>query len=193
MNYEKYAEEIKKLGITAYAGRPQEDELLYAWWQEMKRTEELDAIFSRSCYALGTFMKVFQKPTWLFYTLDQYGLKLAVWAEPFYTSAFVGLWIAPRCRKSKSTFRAMQVIYAVLFNMFQTLLGVTKQECLLTQHNRLGYTTVGCIPRLLDSRPAWLLYLSKEAFEKGRLNPERRPSTWEVEKEVQRTSTPSTQ
>lgn len=169
-----YTAEAKRLGIAAYVGLPHEDVLILDWWQELKRVGELDAIFSRSCYSLSRFYKIFQRPNWLFYLADDKGLKLAIWVEPFYASAMTGVWIAPRCRRSKTVFRSWQLIYQAIFSMFDNVLGVTKRKCLLTEHEKVGYTIVGCINKLLDSQPCWIVHMSKEAFEAGPLNPARR-------------------
>jgi hypothetical protein len=171
---EKILDEVKELDIHGYCGLPQEDNMILDWWTELVTTHELDTIFSKSCYALSKFYALFQRPSWLFYTYDEKGLKLAVWAEPMLSTACVGVWVAPRCRKSKSVFRSMQLIYHSLFTIFANILGITKQENLLTTHIKLGYTVVGKVPNLIDDMPAWIVTMSKESFARSRLNPERR-------------------
>jgi hypothetical protein len=169
----EYVKEIRDLGIRAYSGTPEEDTYILSWWSELVAAEELDTIFATTCRALGAFYKLFQRPNWLFYMADDQGFTLAIWAEPAFSSAFVGVWVAPRARKSKSVFRAMQLTYYTLFTLFNTLLGVTKQENLLTEHVKLGYIIIGKVDQLLDDQTAWVLQLTKAAFTAGKLNPKR--------------------
>jgi hypothetical protein len=165
----KYAEEIKKLGLTCYSATPQEDALVFDWWNSLVATKELPKIFAESCYSLSKFYHIFQRPNALFYTKDSTGIRLAMWAEPFFSSACLGLWISPRARHSKSSFRAMQIIYNILFSIFPSLLGITKQENLLTEHEKLGYTVIGKVPSLMDTQTAWILQLTRESFKNSKL------------------------
>jgi hypothetical protein len=168
---EEYAQEIQEMGIRAYTGTREEDALILDWWSRLVETDEIEDTFMPATHALGSFYKLFQRPNWLFYDRDEMGFTLCIWAEPAMSSAFVGLWIAPRARKCKKTLRAMQLIYATLFTIFSVVLGITKQEKLLTTHEKLGYNVVGKIPALWGTEPAWVLSLSREDFESGRLNP----------------------
>ena len=166
-------EEIKSLGIRGYSSTPEEDSLILDWWTELVTTKTLPVIFSKSCYSLSLFYKLFQRPNWLFYLTDEEGITLAIWAEPMFSTACVGVWTAPRARKSKSTFKAMQLTYYTLFTIFSRILGITKQENLLPQHEKLGYTVIGKAPGLIDDEPCWIVMLTREAFEASKLNPER--------------------
>ena len=168
---EKYTEALKELRVKGYTGTAHEDNLLLQWWSSMVDSGELTEIFAKSCLALGNFYKLFQRPNWLFYREDKEGLQLAIWAEPMFSTACVGLWVAPRSRKSKEVFRAIQLIYYALFTIFNGVIGVTKRENLLTEHVKLGYTVVGKVSSLIDDEPAWIVHLSREAFNSGRLFP----------------------
>jgi len=171
---DKLLEEVKKLDVRGYCGLPEEDNMILDWWTELVTTGELDKIFSKSCYSLGGFFKLFQRPNWLFYSADQHGFKFCIWAEPMFSTACVGLWVSPRHRKSRSVFRSIQLVYHTLFTMFNCILGVTKQEDLLTAHVDVGYTVVGKVNGLVDDQPAWIVHLTRESFKHGKLNPERR-------------------
>ena len=173
MKTNKYLEEVKELGIKAYAGRPEEDNMILDWWSHLVTTTELDEIFSKSCYSLSKFYKLFQRPSWLFYLADKGSIKLAIWAEPTFSTAFVGMWVAPDSRHSKNVFRSIQLIYHILFTFFHCVMGVTKQEKLLTTHVKLGYNVVGKVDGLMDEQPAWIVSLSKKSFENSRLNPKK--------------------
>jgi len=170
----KYTEELQKLGVTGYTGRPEEDNMILDWWSELVTTGELDEIFAKSCYSLSKFYTLFQRPNWLFYVRDKQGIQLAIWAEPLFSTAFVGMWVAPRSRKSKQVFRSIQLIYYTLFTVFHCVMGVTKKENLLTTHVKLGYNVVGKVDGLLDDQPAWIVHLPKKSFDNSRLNPKKR-------------------
>ena len=166
-------EQVKELGIRGYSGTPEEDNLILEWWTELVTSATLYTIFSKSCYSISAFFKLFQRPNWLFYLKDSEGLTLAIWAEPMFSTACVGVWVAPRARKSKATFKGMQLIYYTLFTIYDRILGITKQENLLPQHTKLGYTVVGSVDGLLDDQPCWLVVLTKDEFLNSKLNPER--------------------
>lgn len=163
--------ELQELGIKAYTGSPHEDRLVLSWWANMGDTGELHRVFSKSCYSLSKFYQLFQKPNWLFYREKDQEMQVCVWAEPLYSSAFVGVWVAPNARKSKSSFRVLQFVYHVIFTAFNSVIGVTKQEKLLPEHVKLGYNIVGKVDGLLDDEPAWIAYLTKESFQNSKLNP----------------------
>ena len=169
----KLEEQVKELGVRGYSGTPEEDTMILDWWTELISSHTLDTIFSKSCYSLSTFYRLFTRPNWLFYMKDSKGLTLAVWAEPMFSTACVGVWVAPRARKSKNVLNGMKLIYYTLFTIYERILGITKQENLLPQHTKLGYTVVGSVDGLLDDQPCWLVLLTREAYQTSKLNPER--------------------
>jgi len=168
----KYAEEAKALGIRSYTSTPEEDFMLYLWWTEMRASGELAEIFSANCQALSNFYPIFKPPNWMFYKLDDQGLQLALWASRMLSAVAVGIWLAPRSRIDPEVYRAVQIIYHALFQVYPVNLGVTKRKKLLTTFQSLGYNIVGEIPGLLDGETAWLVHLSKESFENSKLNPD---------------------
>lgn len=174
---ENYTEEVQTLGIHGYTSTPEEDILILNWHSKIVTSKELSKVFSTSCYSISQFFRLFQRPNWLFYTTNEEGIDLAIWAEPMLATACIGLWIAPKSRESfaiKPVFRSMQLIYYMLFTMFNSIIGITKQEKLLAIHTRLGYTTIGKMENFLDNEPCWLVHLTREAFENGKLHPKRR-------------------
>ena len=166
-------EEIRRLGIKGYTGTPREDMLLLNWWHEMNHSGDLTKVFFRSCLAIGTFFEVFKRPNWLFYTEQDDSIKVAIWAEPMFSTACVGMWAAPAVRHAPSTFKTMQLVYYTLITIFDSILGITKQEKLLRQHEKLGYNIIGKVEGLFDGDDAWLVHLTRKAFENSKLNPRR--------------------
>ena len=169
----KYAEEAKTLGIRGYKSTPEEDFMLYLWWTEMRASGELAEIFSASCQSLGNFYPLFKSPNWMFYKVDSKGPQLFLWASQLLSAVSVGIWLAPRSRLDTEVYRAAQIIYHTLFQVYPACVGITKREKLLTTHEYMGYTIVGKIDGLLDGEPTWLVHLSKEAFENSKLNPDK--------------------
>ena len=168
----KYAEEAKTLGIRGYTSTPDEDLMLSLWWSEMRDSGELSDIFSASCQSLGNFYPVFKPPNCLFYKLDDRGPQLMLWAAPLLSAACVGIWLAPRSRLDTEVYRAVQLVYYALFQIYPVNLGITKRKKLLTTFESLGYNIVGEIPGLIDNEPTWVVHLAKEAFENSKLNPD---------------------
>ena len=169
----KYAEEARELGIRSYTGTPVEDLMLSLWWSEMRESGELSDIFSVSCQSLGNFYSLFKPPNCLFYKVDSKGPQLMLWASPMLSAIAVGIWLAPRSRLDPEVYRAVQIIYYVLFTTYPVNLGITKRKKLLTTFESLGYNVVGEIPGLIDGEPTWLVHLSKESFENSKLNPDK--------------------
>jgi hypothetical protein len=176
----KYAEEAKALGIYNYKSTPEEDFMLYLWWMEMRESGELDEIFSTNCQSLGNFYPLFKAPNWMFYKADDQGPQLILWASQLLSAVCMGIWVAPRSRIDPKVYRAIQIIYHALFQVYPVNVGITKREKLLTTFESLGYNIVGKIPGLLDGEVDWIVHLSKESFENSKLNPDKVDPRWKV-------------
>ena len=50
------------------------------------------------------------------------------------------------------------------------ILGVTKQEQLLSLHQGMGYDILGPIPFLFDDTHAWLVHMTEQTFLSSRLS-----------------------
>jgi hypothetical protein len=169
---QQYMEEARDLGVRGYTGTPEEDTMIAQWWAEMLASGELEAIFSDSCRAIGSFFPIFKLPNHLFYMQDARGLTLAIWFGKLLDSACVGIFLAPRSRLDTTIYRAVQLIYHTIFDSFPLITGVTKREKLLTTFTDLGYNIVGRVDGLLDSQPTWILHLPKSSYENSKLHPD---------------------
>ena len=169
----KYVEEARELGIHKYASTPEEDIMIYLWWVEMRANGELGEVFASNCQSLGNFFPLFKPPNWLFYKRDAKGPQLMLWASQLLSAVSVGIWLAPRSRIDPEVYRAVQLIYHALFQVYPVNVGITKRKKLLTTFESLGYNVVGKIDGLLDGETTWIVHLSKEAFENSKLNPDK--------------------
>ena len=169
----KYGEEIEALGIHKYASTPEEDLMIYLWWVEMRSSGELGEVFASNCQSLGNFYPLFKPPNWLFYKCDAKGPQLMLWTSAMMSAVSVGIWLAPRSRVDPEVYRAVQLIYHALFQVYPVNVGITKRKKLLTTFESLGYNIVGKIDGLLDGETTWIVHLSKESFENSKLNPDK--------------------
>jgi len=169
----KHGEEIEALGIHKYSSTPEEDLMISLWWAEIRANGELGEVFASDCQSLGNFFPLFKPPNWLFYKRDAKGPQLMLWASPLMSAACVGIWLAPRSRIDPEVYRAVQLIYHALFQVYPVNVGITKRKKLLTTFESLGYNVVGKIDGLLDGETTWIVHLSKEAFENSKLNPDK--------------------
>jgi hypothetical protein len=116
---------------------------------------------------------MFKPPNMLAYTANDNSLESAHWAEPISTSPhaiFFSSWCAHSLRGTKEQAVLMTTIYELLFNLGKrVVVGVTKQEKLLDLHRKLGYVILDPVPYLFDEDSAWIMYLTKDAFETSRL------------------------
>lgn len=166
-----FRKEAKETGLRMYTPTPYNDLLLVDWWRRLRDAGELDKVFTSSFETLSFFLRSFHPPTSLFFTVEKdEHISLAVWVRPAMGSAFFNLWINKEHRKSKSSYRALLLAYRIVFQCYDTVLGVTKQEKLLRIHVKAGYTVIGKLAKIWDGEDAWLLQFTKEDFTKGWLN-----------------------
>lgn len=150
--------------MIVYNRSTEHDLLLARWWAILCETGELRTTFAKSIESLSSFYALFHPPSVLLFFTDANGIWLAAWFESVLSGAFMGLWSRQDKRKSRSAFRAVLSIYRQALVTWPVLIGVTKQEKLIDQHQRLGYTLLGKIPCLFDGEDAFVLVLTKQTF-----------------------------
>jgi hypothetical protein len=166
-------EKVKELGITLYSGTPDEDVIIAQWWDLLFGTPEFADLVSSSAYSLSAFYSMFKPPNMMAYTVKDDAIESVHWAEPISTSPhaiFFSSWCAEELRGTKRQAILMTTLYQLLFSMGKrVILGITKQEKLLDLHRKLGYVILDPVPFLFDDASAWVMYLTKDAFEHSRL------------------------
>ncbi|MCH7759809.1 hypothetical protein IIA15_00185 [candidate division TA06 bacterium] len=152
--------------IEIYQGSSNQDLFIAQWWAKIQTNGELKMTFSSNCYALSGFFSLFQKPNVLTFDVDQKGLWFAAWFEPVMSSAFMGLWVDKRKRGTISSWKNFERVVSEGLSNFSSIMGVTKQEKLVAQHKKIGYTELGVIPGIFDGEDGFILLLTKEAWER---------------------------
>ena len=162
-------EKAKELGVELYVPSYEHDLLLFKWWMELQNSGDFETLFANSQRPLSKFIELFQPPRMLTFTCDESGnINHVIWFTPFSDAAdaaFVGFWLHKDLRGTRHSVQVTNFVYSVAFQMFKTLIGVTKHEHLLRIHRKLGYNIVGQIPHLMEGDDAWIVYLTKENFE----------------------------
>jgi len=147
---------------------------LIHWWLRMRKDGDLDLTFLSSAHTLSGFMELW-KTNELAYEYDDDGMTMAFWLTRYMGTAMVGLWIRSDKRKHIPTLRSVMQAYQFVFdNGLLSIFGVTKQEDLLDEHRKLGYTVLGEVPGLWDgNQSGWIVVLTADAFRAnfGRIEP----------------------
>jgi hypothetical protein len=158
--------------MNVYQGSAEEDLLVLQWWARLMESKEMEFMFATP-HTPASLLRVFQPPNIMLYEPSDTGFWFVAWFEPSFTGAFFSIWVAPEKRKSTYVYEAFLKAADSGFQNFDTLLGVTKQEHLLEQHKKVGYTHLCTIPRFFNGQDAYLVMLDKEAI-RGRIRKHRR-------------------
>jgi hypothetical protein len=166
-------EKVEQIGLMLYQGTRDEDVIIAEWWDSMFGTEEFGNLIAESARSLSAFYTLFKPPNVMAYTVQEQKLESVHWAEPVSSSPhaiFFSSWCSKELRGTKRQALVMTTVYEVLFNLGKSvILGITKQEKLLDLHRKLGYVIMESVPYLFDHDAAWIMYLTKPAFETSRL------------------------
>jgi len=172
--FEKIQEKLKQLGVELYKASSLEDRLIAVWWDSLCESNELQQLFASNAHSLSGLFSVLRQPNMALYTTWHENIESIHWAEPVNTSAnavFFSSWCHPTLRGKKRQGQILHSIYSLLFAMGKKLiLGITKQEKLLSLHQGMGYDILGPIPHLFDDAHAWLVYMTKPTFLSSRLS-----------------------
>jgi hypothetical protein len=165
---------LERLGIKLYKSTPYEDRLLAVWWDELYEQGSLHQILAANAQSLSGLYSVLKQPNMALYTRRAKEIESLHWVEPVSTSdnaVFFSSWCHPDLRGKKRQGEILHTIYSLLFAMGKKLImGVTKQEKLLSLHEGMGYDILGPIPYLFDDSDAWIVYMTQPSFEVSRLS-----------------------
>lgn len=171
---EEFVKRVQEIGLQLYKGTSQEDLSVFQWYREMSASNDLYEVFPRSCWPLSKFYDLFRPPKMLLYIEDSTGIWFAVWLESLEAAFVFSMWVAKRMRGTRQQVEATRLAYRAAFNLSPTLVGMTKRPELLAEHEKLGYEVLGKISKLFDGQEdAWIVVLTKDAFEKGALGNDR--------------------
>src|SRR5438552_11313420 len=138
--------------MTPYVPSPESDLLLVRWWFQLQEAGELELVFGQGAQTLTSFLDAMRPPRHLLlYEAAEEGLWMAFVVDPILRGAFVSLWLAPRKRKAiHGGLGAIEAAYEAVLATYPLLLGVTRQERILSAHRRWGYTVAAKLPGLFD-------------------------------------------
>ena len=144
---------------------PSSDLLMAQWWLRMRTDGDLDKTFLASAHCLSGFMEIWRN-TELMLEVDDEGIVVAGWVQPFMGSGMFGLWVRSDKRHNLATVRKVLTMYRHIFDAgIGSIVGITKQEALLPEHEKLGYKVLGKVPKLWDkNNDGYVVVLSAEDF-----------------------------
>ena len=140
------------------------DALVAIWWETMAQDGDLDDLFFGASRTLSGLFRLIQPPGAMLYEIDAKGIWFAMWFEGMLSGAAAGAWVRTERRRTKACLDAFLAAWEQALIAFPVILGVTRQEKLLREHTRLGYTVLGEVPELWEGRSAWVVVLTRPAF-----------------------------
>ncbi len=144
--------------------------LLSQWWYELHRSGDIDKLFPKRAQTLQALFKLFESPLIAMFDMDDDGIWFMVWLSPAVDGAFFSLWIRNDKRHTKEAYSNLRTAYEAALGAFPVLMGITIQERLLVQHEKLGYSVYGPIPDLFDGKPAWMVVLTRDSYKSAELD-----------------------
>ena len=170
---EELAKQAEQLGIRLYIPDYNNDVLLANWYKHLIDSDEFYTLFTDNHKSLSKFYELFRPPTVLVYTLSDAGdIQATMWVTPYDgyggKSAAVSAWTHKDIRGTAKARETGGFCYQMAFEVWDVLVSITKQEGLLRNLREVGYNIVGSIPNLVNGEDAWILYITKENFEKSK-------------------------
>ena len=151
--------------LFEYIPSLEHDGLLLQWWMRLVASGDISKCFMEDAKRLSRFYELLARPTRVTFKVDAGGIWFVGWFCPILAGATFDMWVAPQRRKSKAFVEAMCEALEWGFDRWPVLIGVTAQENLLDDHERMGYTVVGPIPDLWDKgKMAWTMYVTRDSF-----------------------------
>src|SRR5689334_10422908 len=133
--------------LKMYVPDRDEDLRLILWWRKMERDGDLEMLFVPDSRKPSDLLDMMKPPKVLLYALDADGdIWFAMWGDQLMSGVFLGAWLAKERRQSRSGLEALLLGWEYFLTHVPVVLGVTKQERLLKEHAKLGYTVLGKVP-----------------------------------------------
>lgn len=169
----KYRERIESLAVHLYIPSQQADLLLFRWYLTLHETGDLERTILPTGHSLFEFLKIFQKPTYLLYTMDAASeIDNAIWltcGSHIENVANVGMWAASNCRGKRKQAQFGCLCYEIAFELWPAVLSITWQPNVLAQMNKIGYDTISVIPAWYRKDYIYLARMTKERFMESKL------------------------
>lgn len=155
--------------LALYRTTPQMDMFLSKVYTDIVYAGDGEKVLGERMQSLFGFLSGCQPPNICILGFDAGPRELNgawMWTlmEPCYDGGFFSMWIRPEKRRTKQAFALAWECYERFFDEFPVLLGVTHQEDLLEEHQRLGYTLLGKVRNLKQGQDVWIMTIHKEDF-----------------------------
>ena len=142
--------------LFTYAPEKNADLLIAQMYGEMLRAGDLALIFAQPDFTLSTLFEVSKPPEHeLIFAVDERGIWLATWFDRFASGAWHTQWIREDRRVSLAATTVSLRIYRAGLAAYKHLLIITWRPELLDLHKALGYTLIGCVPKLFHGRDCY--------------------------------------
>lgn len=99
---------------------------------------------------------------------DDRGLVGVAWFTPWYDAAILGIWVAPRLRRSRGARDFAWFAVGWGFERFPALFAVVASDRRMAQYEKFGFARLARVPRLRDGEDCWLAMLTPGEFEKAK-------------------------
>jgi len=150
--------------LHPYAPTVENDAILASWWLALRASGDLDRAWLPQAHTLSGFLGMMQPPNVLLADVDARGIVFAAWFEPTMDGVAMGAWLRPEVRPTRRGLAYFLEAWDWALARWPVVLGFTKQESLIAEHQRLGYAVCGCVPALWGGANVWVLALTREAF-----------------------------
>lgn len=169
--FERYRANFSTLSLNIYSSTSREDLLLLRWWFYLSESGDLAKITQPDSRRLSSFLQIFQPPTVTFYGISPFGeIDFVAWfKEPSGNSIFAGIWTHPSIRSTKRLLYIIQDVYSLVFEFYNSILGITWQPELLQLHTKIGYAITGNFKDFMGQPIVWLTQLTRDEFYNSRL------------------------
>lgn len=159
---------IVPAGFHIYQRTATDDAILVQLYAELVKEGSLDYLFYDATLS-GMFRALDPLRAVTLLKLHPSGTPwLAAWFEQCFDGAYLGLWGARSMRHTKEGIRAVCAVIDAGLEHRCCILGTTRPE-LIDDHKRLGYTELGTVPALWDSRDVCWVYVTRDAFEASKM------------------------
>lgn len=171
---ERYKPVFDQHNLHIYCGKPDEDLMILRWWMKLHESGDMERLIIPDSHNLKGFFGVFAQPTALIYQVLKGEITHAGWYKPVEgtaktRNAYAGLWCSDTIRGTRTQGHALVTTYTLAFEFYDAILGLTWQKDLLEEHEKMGYTVVGCIPNMYDKPYCYQVHLTRDNFFKSRV------------------------
>lgn len=152
--------------------------VLFQWYFTLIENErailERAFLFYRDLHPLAAFLQYFLSgKAALMFEIDERGIYIAVWTVPVADGAEFNCWVRSDKRHSPTVWEQLKLGYQIVFAVYPTLVGFTRQARLHVEHLKLGYRYAGRLNHLNKDGPLFIYELTREAWQQRHITAKR--------------------